>query len=410
MRQLGERALHVEHLDIIQTLCRTGLATGSAAVRHQVERLRDALAASEPRTAAGLSRMLGSAAKTIEMRPNRLTRAALSLGGETLTPTVPMPVDRETSTPLAELVTPDQVPPVPPILPPALQSAIASLLMEWSNVDKLRNGGIEPITTALIYGPPGTGKTQLALWVGGQLGLPVVLARLDGLISSFLGTTSRNIGHLFAFAQRYRCILLLDEFDSIAKMRDDPQEVGEIKRVVNTLLQNLDSRKRIGPTIAITNHEGLLDPAIWRRFDIQIALERPSLREQLEIIERYAGPLDLSNAQGRFLAWCLYGANGAEIETMLRSIKRNFLISEPNEFKIVDAVREYAYLNSGRLDRSRSSILLDADPVLARALARETGVKFDQIELGQIFGVHRSTVARWLSQVEEAEPKRVAYA
>ena len=81
--------------------------------------------------------------------------------------------------------------------------------------------------------------------------------KLDGLVSSFLGTTARNIGNLFAFANRHRCILLLDEFDAIAKVRDDPQEVGEIKRVVNALLQNLDTRRDVGFTIGITNHPKL---------------------------------------------------------------------------------------------------------------------------------------------------------
>jgi hypothetical protein len=389
----------MEHLDIVQTLCRTGLATGAPAVRHQVERLRDALAASDPRVAASLTRMLNAAAKTVELRPNRLVRAAQAFGGETLTLNVPMPVDRETSTLLAEVVEAAQVPVRPPILPDAQQAAIASLLTEWSNVEKLRSGGIEPTTTALIYGAPGTGKTQLALWLGRELGLTIVLARLGGLISSFLGTTSRNIGTLFAFAQRYRCLLLLDEFDSIAKMRDDPQEVGEIKRVVNTLLQNLDARKRVGPTIAITNHEGLLDPAIWRRFDVQIALDRPNIEQGLRIIEQYAPPLDLSTAQTKFLAWCASAATGAEIETLLRSVKRVFLVApDRSKFNLVHAAREYAQLNSGRLDVKRLRILLEGDAALARELANQTDIKFDQLELAHILGVHRSTVARWLAQ------------
>src|SRR5207247_10685382 len=104
-----------------------------------------------------------------------------------------------------------------------------------------------------------TGKTRLARWMAAQLELPILLARMDGLVSSFLGTTARNIGNLFGFANRYRCLLLLDEFDALAKLRDDPQEVGEIKRVVNALLQNLDARSDLGLTIGITNHPKLLD-------------------------------------------------------------------------------------------------------------------------------------------------------
>jgi|SRR5208282_2899311 len=116
----------------------------------------------------------------------------------------------------------------------------------WRFAIRLISFGIQPSKTCLIYGAPGTGKTRLALWIARKLDLPIVLVKLDGLMSSFLGTTSRNIGNLFGFANRHRCLLLLDEFDAIAKLRDDPQEVGGIKRVVNALLQNLDARKDLG--------------------------------------------------------------------------------------------------------------------------------------------------------------------
>ena len=93
-----------------------------------------------------------------------------------------------------------------------------------------------PIALSLIS-HTNAGKTTLALWMSAQIGLPVVIARVDAMMSSFLGTTSRNIAQVFSFANRFRCVLLLDELDSLAKVRDDPNEVGEIKRVVNALLQ-----------------------------------------------------------------------------------------------------------------------------------------------------------------------------
>jgi hypothetical protein len=205
--------------------------------------------------------------------------------------------------------------------------------------------------------------------------------------------------------------LLLDEFDSIAKMRDDPQEVGEIKRVVNTLLQNLDSRRRIGPTIAITNHEALLDPAIWRRFDVQIALDLPSFQERLQIIRRYAPPIEVSDAQVRLLAWFVARASGAEIETLLHSLKRTYLIAVDGAgFKLVDALREYAHLNSGRLDVGRLRAVRQGDQALAKALVRQNEIQFDQLELAHIFDVHRSTIARWLAQPEELNQGELIHA
>src|SRR5690606_11568106 len=147
-----------------------------------------------------------------------------------------------------------------------------------------------PAKSCLIYGPPGAGKTRLAYWIAKRTGLPIVSARIDGLVSSFLGTTARNIAALFTFANRYQAILLLDEFDAVAKVRDDPHEVGDIKRVVNTRLQNLDMRENVGVTIGITNHSALLDPAVWRRFDVQLEVPRPDFETRLAIARRYMEP------------------------------------------------------------------------------------------------------------------------
>ena len=101
------------------------------------------------------------------------------------------------------------------------------------------------------------------------------------------------------------CVLFLDEFDAIAKLRDDPQEVGEVKRIVNTLLQNLDGRDEIGFTIGVTNHEQLLDPAIWRRFDVQIEIPKPSELIIPSLLTRFLEPLKYSEAETSFLSWCL---------------------------------------------------------------------------------------------------------
>ena len=110
----------------------------------------------------------------------------------------------------------------------------------YKNRDKLIAAGIDETNTLLLYGPPGCGKTTVAKYISMKTGLPLITARLDGLISSLLGSTAKNIRKIFDFASRQECILFLDEFDVIAKVRDDKNETGELKRVVNSLIQNID--------------------------------------------------------------------------------------------------------------------------------------------------------------------------
>jgi SpoVK/Ycf46/Vps4 family AAA+-type ATPase len=225
---------------------------GVGAVRKQVERLRDALLKDGDRnSASALTSLLTAAERTKEIAPSKLSRSRVQMAGEALIRSTPLPVDRETSAPLAEVIFPGDTPASRPIFDETVSEAIGTIVEEWVNVDALSAIDIRPSKTCLIYGAPGTGKTRLAIWMAKELDLPVVLVKLDGLMSSFLGTTSRNIGNLFQFVNRHRCVLLLDEFDAIAKLRDDPQEVGEIKRVVNALLQNLDTRRDVGLTIGI---------------------------------------------------------------------------------------------------------------------------------------------------------------
>lgn len=124
-------------------------------------------------------------------------------------------------------------------------------------------GGATPLSL-LMYGPPGTGKNRIARFIAQELSLDLYVTRLDGLISSFLGSTLKNIRTLFDFAAKTPCILFLDEFDVIAKLRGDSQELGELKRVVNSFIQNLDNVGNQSIVVAATNHEELLDSAIWR--------------------------------------------------------------------------------------------------------------------------------------------------
>lgn len=316
------------------------------------------------------------------------------LSGDELTRNSRIPVDRETSAPLASIVVSKSLPIEGPILPSRLAASIDSWIAEWRRAEELIEVGIEPARSCVLFGEPGTGKTQLALWLSGQLGLPVILARLDGLMSSFLGTTSRNIGNLFDFANRHRALLVLDEFDAIAKLRDDPNEVGEIKRVVNTLLQKLDERAERGLTIGITNHPQLLDPAVWRRFELQVELPKPELNARIEIIERYAEPLKFGCSQAKLLAVLLEGASGAEVQDVVKSLKKSWILGDP-KLSFAERLQTVLGIHAARVPPDAIGIL----NLPLRELAREFVERyaFTSAELGEVFGVNRTTISRWVT-------------
>lgn len=394
----------MDHFPIIQALCRAALAQPSPAVRKQIERLREALAKEGDKKASGiLGSLLTAADRTVELAPSRITRARAQIPGETLSRNTPVPVDRETATPLAEIAFPPETRPEPPIFNDTVTAAIASVMEEWSSLAALSDVGVQPARTCLIYGAPGTGKTRLALWIAAQLDLPVVVAKIDGLVSSFLGTTARNIGNLFAFANRYRCLLLLDEFDAVAKLRDDPQEVGEIKRVVNALLQNLDSRQNVGITVGITNHERLLDPAVWRRFEVQLEIPRPEFSVRLEIARAFMPPVAAPDSHLRLIAWFTEGSTGAEIESLVRTYKKSTAVQTEEPRQLLDTLRQFATLNSARIDPKRRELLFADNGVLFKAMSRDASLGFSYGDIGGIAGKDKSTVSRQISKSPDAE-------
>jgi SpoVK/Ycf46/Vps4 family AAA+-type ATPase len=325
----------------------------------------------------------------------------LQVPGETLGYNTPVPVDRETAAPLAEVLFPAEIEPAPPVFDRIVTEAITTVIEEWRNFEALSAVDLPPAKTCLLYGAPGTGKTRLALWMAHKLDLPVVLVRLDGLVSSFLGTTARNIGNLFSFANRYRCVLLLDEFDAIAKVRDDPQEVGEIKRVVNALLQNLDVRRDVGFTIGITNHPKLLDPAVWRRFEVQLEIPNPGFELRKAIAQHFMSQVSAPDSHLRLMAWFTEGATGAEIESLVRTYKKARAVH--NERGLLETLQQFATLNGARVQSARRALLFGDAANLFRAMRDDPVLGFSLTDIGEVAGRDKSTVSRQLAKSAEGE-------
>jgi SpoVK/Ycf46/Vps4 family AAA+-type ATPase len=184
-------------------------------------------------------------------------------------------VQREPTASLATLVLQDHI----------IQN-ISEIIEENYRADLLRSYGLQPRHRVLLSGPPGNGKTTIAEGIAEALGRPLLTVRYDSLIGSYLGETNQRLKQLFDYVRNIPCVLLFDEFDAIGKERGDKQETGEIKRVVSSLLLEIDQLPSYVMIIAATNHHELLDRAVWRRFQARIELESPTVEQLREYFLR----------------------------------------------------------------------------------------------------------------------------
>jgi SpoVK/Ycf46/Vps4 family AAA+-type ATPase len=270
-----------------------------------------------------------------------------------------------------------------------LEDSIMEIINEFIDLsyhsDLLIREGVTIPRNLLLYGPPGTGKTQTAKYISWKLKLPLIIARMDTLVSSFLGSTSKNIRTLFDFVDNLPCILFLDEFDAIAKLRDDTNELGELKRVVNSLLQNIDSLEGKIPVIAATNHDHLLDSAVWRRFDYKVRIPFPEETERFQIFEHFLFPIVQEKNQIELLSVLTEGFSGSDIFTLSNRILTKKILGKAPEITeriLFDLYIEF--LRSGiRTNENNNS---ETRKETIRQLYRAYPRRFPQRRLASIFG------------------------
>lgn len=253
------------------------------------------------------------------------------------------PVDTESRMEIVEITMPN-IEMSRVILDKYVLEAINNFIESYKRRETLLKSGIDVSNSLLLYGPPGCGKTTVAQLIASVMGLPLVTARLDGLVSSLLGSTAKNIRKIFDFASKRECILFLDEFDVIAKLRDDKNELGELKRVVNSLIQNIDSFSTDSILIAATNHHELLDPAIWRRFSTVITLEKPQ-KEEIEQLLRSLLKDKKNNFLGNTkkldsIVEAFYGFSHSDIKTVVFSALRNVILSDRDTLTNCDILKD----------------------------------------------------------------------
>lgn len=212
--------------------------------------------------------------------------------------------------------------------------------------DRLLAEGVGISPTMLLYGPPGCGKTELARYVAAELGIPLLTARADSLVSSFLGSTAKNLRLLFEHAASRPCVLFLDEFDAVAKVRDDHQELGELKRVVVSLLQNIDALDKNTVMLAATNHDHLLDPAIWRRFAYKVKFDLPERPAREALFQRFIGHYGCDKDIAQY-AEVAAGLSGADIRQIVEDAKRSAVLASKKLIDPADLLRRLALARLG---------------------------------------------------------------
>lgn len=217
------------------------------------------------------------------------------------------------------------------LLPKSVVESCRDLIEEQSRADLLRSHGLEPRNKILLVGPPGNGKTSLAEAIAEALMLPLFTVKYESIVGAYLGETATRLGKLFDYAKTRQCVLFFDEFETLGKERGDTHETGEIKRVVSSLLLQIDALPSYTIVIAATNHDALLDRAAWRRFQLRLSLPKPSRRDLEMWFKHFESRVGFDfGLEPSTLAKKLLGKSFAEAEEFALSVYRKYILRIPN--------------------------------------------------------------------------------
>jgi SpoVK/Ycf46/Vps4 family AAA+-type ATPase len=276
-----------------------------------------------------------------------------------------------------------------PILESDVKQSLEQIVEEHRRSERLFEAGLAPTRTSLFVGEPGVGKTLAARWIASRLDLPLLTLDLSAVMSSFLGKTGVNLRRVLEYARSTPCVLLLDELDAVAKRRDDSSEIGELKRLVTVLLQEIDTWPEGSLLIAATNHSELLDPAVWRRFESVVHFGRPGHAALVEGLTVFMDDEQLDNDAVSLLANLYTGETLSTVERDVTRARRSAAIhgSSPVESMLVGARDKFARMPAGERGRA------------AARLATQTGMS--QRTVHELTGVSRDTLRKYASESKE---------
>lgn len=292
--------------------------------------------------------------------------------------TAPVPVDLESRLQLLRIEDSPALE-VEPIWEANVKRSLAQIISERQRDEDLFKQGLSPTRSIIFTGPPGVGKTLAARWIARELHRPLLTLDLSAVMSSFLGRTGANVRHVLDYAKSVNGVLLLDELDSIAKRRDDATDVGELKRLVTVLLQEIDDWPATGLLIAATNHADLLDPAVWRRFEMRVEFPMPTDAAVRQAIETFLGSNKATAAWNDVLVVALRGLSFSDIEREMMLARR---AAVTRDIPLEDALGQVVQSRIeplARRERGQIAMWLTEAGISQRQVHELTGVSRDTI-------------------------------
>lgn len=359
-------------------LIRLALAEQTEDVRLFVARLVRKYRNTDPELAEQMDLYLRTKAPRASAPMRKITQPTL--------PVQTLPVDDESRLSLLKVFK-DEPNREQPLLSLDLEETLSQLIQERRQTERLASMGLNPTRSAIFVGPPGVGKTLTARWLASQLGVPLYVLDLTAVMSSLLGRSGSNLRTALDFAKRSPCVLLLDEIDAIAKRRSDDADIGELKRLVTVILQEVDEWPATGLLLAATNHAELIDPALWRRFDLVINFKVPEMPAVKQAIKRFLGP-DYA-LFGRWIDILTFAFNGESFSDIEREIQRFRRAVALGTASDADLIEEFV--------KSRALVLERQGRIdLAVLLAKQT--RLSQHTISDITGVSRDTIRKYTSE------------
>ena len=300
----------------------------------------------------------------------------------------PVPVDRETRNRLVNLEEPIAV--ADPVLSEEVMDKLNQFIQERELLERFLEEDIVPPNSILLHGKPGVGKTYISKWLSYKLNMPIVTLDLANSISSYLGRSGQNIKSIFQYAESQNVILFLDEIDAIAKRRDDATDLGELKRLVNVLLKELETCPVTCIVIGATNHPELLDKAIWRRFDRSIEVTLPEKKQRQLLLQRGMGKR-YKEIDAGIIQMVVEGTNqisAADLCRMCEHVKRRMIINQDETITFC-VLREYCEFTGIHTKDQKIKIC---------KIIKSNCPKMSVKKISELTGISSSSVDRYLKE------------